>query len=767
MTIPFNVAGKMRFGSLGLRIATHYAGLFAAVLAVILMLAGGGLARFGEASATRDLEANARVFAELLDLRAREMRGAADVLARDFGFREAVATEDGATIDSALTSLKARSRADAAFVVGLDGALLASGDTRIISPEALWAPLDEGRERGMIQVGGKLALAAAAPIETPDLVGWLVLAQPLDKFELNRLVQLAAIDVEARVSTNRRMPTWLRQSAEGRVFEREEDERYLYHVSSVPALEDGLEPRLVLRHSLSASMAEYASLQYLLAGLAISAIALVIALSWRVAGTVTKPLQKLDQATRMISEGRDVELKIETDDEIGRLAASFNSMVDAIKERERKIIHVGLHDGLTALPNRKLFVEQLDRALAQLRGDDRLMVVYVDLDDFKLVNDTLGHTAGDALLRDVARHLRAELPDALVARLGGDEFAMMIESIGADQSVAAIAERVRECFDRTVMLDGQQAVCTASLGIAIAPSDGTDGMELMKHADLALYRAKDDGKATYHFFEPALDEQARQRRQMELDLRRAIREGGFELHFQPLYNIAENTLQGFEALIRWPHPELGLISPSDFIPLAEETGLIVPIGEWVIREACRQASVWPEDMSVAVNVSPKQFGTPGLPQAIMQALLTSGLAPGRLELEITESIFIANVEKTLATLHGLRDLGVRIALDDFGTGYSSLSYLRSFPFDKVKIDRSFVEDLANDGNAHAVIRAITTLADALGMETLAEGVEAPEQLDILRREGCGFIQGFLFSEPLAAQDVARLLKLDILEYGTA
>ena len=367
----------------------------------------------------------------------------------------------------------------------------------------------------------------------------------------------------------------------------------------------------------------------------------------------------------------------------------------------------------------------------------------------------------------MARHLRAELPDALVARLGGDEFAMMIESIGADQSVAAIAERVRECFDRTVMLDGQQAVCTASLGIAIAPSDGTDGMELMKHADLALYRAKDDGKATYHFFEPALDEQARQRRQMELDLRRAIREGGFELHFQPLYNIAENTLQGFEALIRWPHPELGLISPSDFIPLAEETGLIVPIGEWVIREACRQASVWPEDMSVAVNVSPKQFGTPGLPQAIMQALLTSGLAPGRLELEITESIFIANVEKTLATLHGLRDLGVRIALDDFGTGYSSLSYLRSFPFDKVKIDRSFVEDLANDGNAHAVIRAITTLADALGMETLAEGVEAPEQLDILRREGCGFIQGFLFSEPLAAQDVARLLKLDILEYGTA
>lgn len=764
---PLNVVDKLRFGSLGLRIAVLYAGLFAIVLAVILFIAGSGLGRFAEASATRDLQANTRVFGELLDLRARQMRGAADVLARDFGFREAVATGDGATIDSALESLKARSRANAAFVVGADGTLLASGDQRIVSPEALWEPLDEGRERGMIRVGDKLALAAAAPIETPDLVGWLVLAQPLDKSELERLVQLAAIDVEARVSTTGRMPSWLRGSADGRVFEREESERFLYQVSPVPALENGLEPRLVLRHSLSNSLAEYTSLQYLLLALAGGAIALVIALSWRVAGTVTKPLQQLDQATRLISEGRDVALKVDTDDEIGRLAASFNAMVDAIDERERKIIHVGLHDGLTALPNRKLFVEQLDRALARLREDNRLMIVYVDLDDFKLVNDTLGHTAGDTLLRNVASHLRETLPDAMVARLGGDEFAILIEAIDADQSVAAIAETVRSCFDRTVMIDGQQADCSASLGIAIAPTDGTDGTSLMKNADLALYRAKGDGKGTYHFFEPALDEQARRRRQMELDLRHAIREGGFELHFQPLYNIAENRLQGFEALIRWPHPERGMISPVDFIPLAEETGLIIPIGEWVIREACRQASAWPEEMSIAVNVSPKQFGTSGLAQTIMQALATSGLSPNRLELEITESIFIVNVEKTLATLHVLRDLGVRIALDDFGTGYSSLSYLRSFPFDKVKIDRSFVEDLANDGNAHAVIRAITTLADALGMQTLAEGVEAPEQLDILRREGCGYIQGYLFSEPLHPRDVALLLDRDVPQHKIA
>ena len=749
---------KLRFGSLKVRITVLYAGLFAAILAVIVVIAGNGLARFAEANATRDLQANARVFDELLDLRARQMRGSADVLSRDFGFREAVATQDGATIDSALASLKSRSRTDAAFVVGLDGTLLASGDARIPSAEALWYPLDEGREKGIIRVGDRLALAAASPVEAPDLIGWLVLAQPLDRAELERLAQLAAIDVEAQVASADRLPAWMTEARQGEVFEREADERFLYQLTAIPALEEGLEPRLILRHSLSASLAEYAGLQYLLAALALGAIALVVVLSWRVARTVTRPLQKLDEATRMIGEGREVALTADTDDEIGRLATSFNSMVAAIEERERRIIHVGLHDGLTNLPNRKLFVEQLEQALARLPDDERLMVVYVDLDDFKVVNDTLGHPAGDGLLREVAGYLRTALPEATIARLGGDEFAILMQDIDQGESLAALADRIQACFQRTVTLDGQQADCSASLGIAVAPGDGADGITLMKNADLALYRAKGEGKSTYHFFEPALDEEARRRRQMELDLRLALREGGFELYFQPLYSLTEERLQGFEALIRWPHPELGMISPLDFIPLAEETGLIVPIGDWVIREACHQAAQWPDDLSVAVNVSPKQFATPGLSQTILQALAASGLPPQRLELEITESIFIANVEKTLSALHGLRDLGVRIALDDFGTGYSSLSYLRSFPFDKVKIDRSFVEDLSKGGNAHAVIRAITTLADALGMDTLAEGVEEQDQLDVLRQEGCRFIQGFLFSRPVPAGEVVALLE---------
>ena len=697
------------------------------------------------------------MFDELLDLRAAQMRSSADVLSRDFGFRAAVATRDGATIDSALASLKSRSGTAAAFVVGLDGTLLASGDTRIASAEALWYPLDEGRQKGVIRLGDRLALAAASTIEAPDLIGWLVLAQPLDGAEMDRLTKLAAIDMDARVDIAGHLPGWMTAVPSGQVFERDVGARDLYEVSELPALEEGLSPRLVLRHSLSESLKQYSSLQYLLLGVGLGALALVVALSWRVARTVTGPLQKLDHATRLIGEGREVELAIDTRDEIGRLATSFNAMVAAIDVRERRIIHVGLHDGLTNLPNRKLFVEQLDLALTRLRDGDRLMLFYVDLDDFKAVNDTLGHPAGDDMLREVAGHLRVHLPDALIARLGGDEFAIMIDEVEVGKSLAAHADRIQACFARTLLLDGMQVDCSASLGVAVAPDDGTDGIELMKNADLALYRAKAEGKSTYQFFEPALEEVARRRRQLELDLRLAVNEGSFELHYQPLYEAHEERLTGFEALIRWRHPTQGMISPADFIPLAEETGLIVQIGEWVLYEACRQAREWPCDLSIAINISPRQFAAPGLAQTILLALARCELEPARLELEITESIFISNVERTLSTLHGLRDLGVRIALDDFGTGYSSLSYLRSFPFDKVKIDRSFVEDLTRDGNAHAVIRAITTLADALGMETLAEGVEQADQLAVLRQEGCQYIQGFLFSRPLTAAAAMQLI----------
>ncbi|ENY81627.1 putative bifunctional diguanylate cyclase/phosphodiesterase [Sphingopyxis sp. MC1] len=744
---------QLRFRSLKLRIAVVYAALFAAILAAVLLLAGNGIARFGEDSASRDLAANARVFDEIIELRAQQMRGSADVLSRDFGFREAVATGDEPTIESALVSLRERSRSDAAFVVGLDGVMIGSAEAALPPVAELWDALEGGQEHGIIRIGDKLALAAASPIEVPDTIGWLVLAQPLDAAEMQRLSKLAAVDIDARVLRARQLPTGLKSASLGKVVESGDSERVLHHVTALPALQQGLRPRLVLDHSLSKALGEYSGLQWLLAALAAAGLTLVIILSWRVARTITRPLSALDTATRLLGEGKDAKVEVTSDDELGRLGASFNAMVAAIEERERQITHVALHDGLTNLPNRKLFVEQLDQALARRRGDAQLMIVYVDLDDFKVVNDTLGHPAGDALLRNVAAHLQSVLGEAIVARLGGDEFAILLGDLPANENLAALADKLQGCFGRPIMIDGQQADASASMGIAVAPGDGVDGTTLMKNADLALYRAKRDGKATYHFFEQSLDEQARHRRQMELDLRLAIRDGGFELYFQPLYSMHEERLKAFEALIRWPHAEAGMISPVDFIPLAEETGLIVQIGEWVIREACRQAASWPDDLSVAVNISPKQFQCPNLATIVLSALASSGLPAHRLELEITESIFISNLEKTLEALHSLRALGVRIALDDFGTGYSSLSYLRSFPFDKLKIDQSFVRDLTLDGNANAMIRAITTLADALGMETLAEGVEDEAQAAILRQEGCHQIQGYLLSKPIDARAV--------------
>jgi diguanylate cyclase (GGDEF)-like protein len=489
----------------------------------------------------------------------------------------------------------------------------------------------------------------------------------------------------------------------------------------------------------------------------VAELVLVIGLGLALARTITQPLGDLTRAAHNIARGRKARVIVDSADEVGRLAASFNAMVDALETRERRITHVALHDALTGLPNRQYFVEQLDQAVQRRREGARVLVAYIDLDDFKMVNDTLGHAAGDRLLRDVATKLQAALPEALVARLSGDEFVAMIRDVPDDADLAGLAMRLQGCFSRSVVLDGGKAEASASVGIAVAPEDGADGTVLLKNADLALYRAKQEGKGGHHFFEPFMDERARHRRKLEADLRTAIRDGAFELHFQPLYSLSEDRLTAFEALVRWPHPELGLVSPADFIPLAEETGLIMQIGEWVMREACRKAKTWPEPLSVAVNLSAKQFLNPALPAMVVHALAASGLPPQRLEVEITEGAFTANPEKTLETLHALQGLGVRIALDDFGTGYSSLSFLRLFPFDKLKIDHTFVRELADEGNAHAVIRAITTLADALGIETLAEGVEEAGQLAVLRQEGCRQIQGYLLSRPIHGRDVAAFI----------
>ncbi|MGH6922192.1 MAG: EAL domain-containing protein [Propylenella sp.] len=438
---------------------------------------------------------------------------------------------------------------------------------------------------------------------------------------------------------------------------------------------------------------------------------------------------------------------------------SVHEDVTARRKVEARIAHMARHDALTDLPNRVLFRERVEQALQRRNVGESVAILCLDLDQFKAVNDTLGHPIGDALLRNVAKRLRDSLREEdSVARLGGDEFAVV--QVGSDQPVGAtgLAERIIAKLKEPYEIEGHQVVSGTSVGVAIAPSDGTDPDQLLKNADMALYRAKHDRRGTYRFFEMEMDARMQARRRLELDLRRALVTKEFELHYQPQLNLRSNQISGFEALLRWNHPERGTIPPSEFIPLAEEIGLIIPLGEWVLRQACRDAVQWPPTVKLSVNLSPAQFNTLDLVEMVESALADSGLEPNRLELEITESVLLAENDSVMTTLHRLHDLGVHVSMDDFGTGYSSLSYLRSFPFDKIKIDQSFVQDLGATGSALAIVRAVTGLSTSLGMETTAEGVETIDQLMRVRQEGCTEVQGFLISKPRPASEIAELFE---------
>ncbi|NWG26259.1 MAG: EAL domain-containing protein [Pseudorhodoplanes sp.] len=425
---------------------------------------------------------------------------------------------------------------------------------------------------------------------------------------------------------------------------------------------------------------------------------------------------------------------------------------------QAKISHMALHDGLTNLPNRLFFQEQMESRLSHLGRGQKFAVLCFDLDRFKSVNDTLGHAFGDRLLRQVAERMRKCLREGdTLARLGSDEFAILQSQVDHAEDASALAARLIDDLAVPFDLDGHQAAIGVSIGIAIAPVDGRQPEQLLKSADIALYRAKAEGKGTYRFFEPQMDRLMQARRELELDLREAIARDQFELHYQPLVNLKTETISGFEALLRWNHPQRGPIEPLAFIPLAEETALIVPIGEWALRTACKEAATWPKDLAVAVNLSAVQFRMRGLPHMVASALAHSGLAAHRLQLEITESVLLVENASTLATLHQLRALGVRISMDDFGTGYSSLSYLRSFPFDKIKIDGTFVRGLAHDPDSRAIVRAVAGLGASLGMATTGEGVETREEADFLRREGCTEAQGYFFGKAMTATEVKAAL----------
>ena len=427
------------------------------------------------------------------------------------------------------------------------------------------------------------------------------------------------------------------------------------------------------------------------------------------------------------------------------------------EESDTQARYLAYHDPLTGLLNRARFNEQLKFAL-QHAGNGLTAALVIDLDRFKDVNDSLGHAAGDALLRTVAQRLQSAVRSGDIAgRLGGDEFAVALTELEQPEFATKLAQRILQTLGDPYDLDGHEMRSSVSIGIAIGPQDAKTGDELLRCADAALYQAKRDGRATFRFFEPGMNDCLRSRRLLEQDLRRAIAEDGFDLHYQPLFDLREQQIVGYEALLRWDHPQRGNIPPGEFIPLAEETGLIVPISDWVLRTACREAAGWVEPHMVAVNLSAVQFSQTNVVAAVKAALDEADLSPHRLELEITESLLMSNTESVLADLHRLRHLGVSIAMDDFGTGYSSLAYLWRFPFDKLKIDRSFITDLETDPKVSEIVRTIISLGQTLNLAVTAEGIETSEQASALTKQGCDLGQGFYLGRPTPAADLFSAL----------
>lgn len=510
----------------------------------------------------------------------------------------------------------------------------------------------------------------------------------------------------------------------------------------------------------------------------ITALGLTLMLLGRLNRTISQPLTNLAQLTRHVSLWQDYSLRaeIESNDEIGELARGFNEMLEQIqlrdtelgaelnqrKQAEHKLNQLAYYDNVTHLPNRHYFKERLEQVIANVKRFDEICgLMFIDLDDFKIVNDTLGHHIGDEMLKEVANRLNHTLRTGdIVCRIGGDEFAVILENIHGPEQAEMVAAKIIHALNAPILLEGKEVFISASIGICMCPDHAADISDLLRNADTAMYRAKEHGKNCYRFYQPEMEGKALKRFTLENSLRRAIESDELVLHYQPQININTNRIIGFEALLRWQHPEMGVIPPTDFIPIAEESGLITPIGEWALRTACKQGKIWQAaapKLMMSVNLSGRQLRQADIVECILRILVETGMSPDLLDIELTESMLMDNTMETIHKTERLRAAGIHISIDDFGTGYSSMSYLKRFPISNLKIDRSFIQDIPGDLDDVAITRAIIALGNSLKINLIAEGVETQEQLEFLRSNFCTQAQGFLFSQPLSATEATNFL----------
>ncbi len=774
-----------RLRSLQARIALFFVILLVTVQAVLVLLVSVGGERIAKDRIGQELLVGERVFRRLIEQSNRQLTDAARILAADFGFRTAIATRDYGTIVSVLANHGARIDANVVMLADLDRKLLADtlhADRRSTDfpfPELIALAERNRQASSIVLIDGKPYQVVVVPVLAPVPIAWVAMGFVIDDRVAHDLQAVAALHVS--FLSERKNGRWalhastlpgpLRaaliesgsagNSHEGLAFLDLAGEEY---ETLSPMVGIGPEGRVValLQRSLREGLEPFRRLRTVLLVMALASIGLTIAGSVLIARSVSRPVNRLAAIARAIRDGDySQKAEVEGQDEISELAASFNHMLDGISTREEEILRLAYEDTLTALPNRAMFLDRLHQAvLTARRAGDPVSVMMLDLDRFKLINDSLGHAAGDQVLREVAHRLREILRDSdTVARLGGDEFAILLPT-GTPERVAIVAQKILRTLEAPILLDGQPVDIGASIGVACFPEHDDEADVLLRHADVAMYVAK-RGNTGYAIYDPRYEEGRQTHLSLLGELRRAVENDELSLYYQPKIDLKTGAIRRVEALVRWIHPTRGFIPPIEFIPFAEQTGYIKRVTRWVVEQAVQQAGQWYRDrldIAISVNISTRDLMSNDLVELVASLLQKHAVPAEQLCLEITESGFMEDPARALETLGRLHGLGLRLSVDDFGTGYSSLAYLKKLPVKELKIDRSFVMHMVDDEDDATIVRSTIELGHNMGLEVVAEGVEDLAGLEFLKRLGCDQVQGYYISKPLATAQFVEWLK---------